>query len=1165
MGVCASTRPAQGALGAKLGSAAKWLGLLVATLAGVAFIGWALHFRLLTTFIAGGPGMVPLTALVTLVCGLSLAMVPAAHPRLRRLARPTALVILVVALLRLASYKAFPNWNPDGLGFANFQGGVRMAPFTAFSLALFALALYLLPSPKAALLVNGLSLLVILICCLVFSWFAFGGQPLLPQAIVAFPTALSLTLLAIGTFCLLPERGVTALLTERSAGGTLARRLLLPAVLIPFSVGWLRLKAQHAGWIEMEAGLALVILANAILFTALVIATARALSLSERRKELAIENNRHLAAIVQSSDDAIVSKSLEGIITSWNPAAERLFGYSPEEAIGKPILILFPPELVPEEQLLLSRILKGETIEHYETVRVKKNGERFDISLTISPIRDESGQILGVSKIGHDITGRKAAQRSLTLFRTLLDNSTDGIEVIDPETSRFLDINETTCLRLGYTRQELLSMTVPEVETASITPEMWRETILALKPKGSRTIEGRHRRKDGSTFPVEVNVRYIQAQQDYLIAIVRDITDRKEAEASLRHTQQQLQSLIEQAPICIAMFDRDLHYLIASKQWISAFGRGRQELVGVSHYELHPDLPERWKEAHQRGLAGERVSDEGSEWTDADGHKHWLRWALHPWREPRGEIGGVIIWAEDTTDEIQALENLRRSEEKFRQLAENIQEVFWITDAGKNRMVYVSPAYEKIWGRDCQSLYNLPHTWSDALHPEDRDRVLSAVRDQQDQGTYDLEYRILRPDKTTRWIHDRAFPIRDERGVVTRIVGTAEDITQRKKLEEQFRQAQKMEGIGQLAGGVAHDFNNILAAIQMQAELLKLGDVMPPEAAAEEIVATVQRAAALTRQLLLFSRQQIFQPRDIELNKSIADTLSMLKRMLGETTQMHIRLSPEPLFTHADAGMLDQVLMNLVVNARDAMPDGGQIIIESSATEIDELAAQQSSRNRPGSYIVLSVSDTGTGIPPDVLPKIFEPFFTTKAVGKGTGLGLATVFGIAQQHQGWINVYSEVGRGATFRLYLPRLRQVDSTASRSQATNPVPRGTETILLVEDDSALRTSLGNALRQLGYHVLEAPTARKALEVWGLNKAAVRLVLTDLVMPDGMTGRDLGKRLLAESPEMKIIYMSGYSAELIGKDSVLEEGVNFLTKPFPVSKLAQAVRQNLDRAQE
>jgi CheY-like chemotaxis protein len=344
---------------------------------------------------------------------------------------------------------------------------------------------------------------------------------------------------------------------------------------------------------------------------------------------------------------------------------------------------------------------------------------------------------------------------------------------------------------------------------------------------------------------------------------------------------------------------------------------------------------------------------------------------------------------------------------------------------------------------------------------------------------------------------------------------------------------------------------------------LKTGDNLSPKQLdfAEQIGAATQRAAALTRQLLLFSRKEILQLRDLDLNQSINDMTKMLRRTIGEDIQMQFKFAMQPLYIHADAGMMDQVLMNLTVNSRDAMPKGGRLVIETSAVEFDESVRGQSAQARPGSFVCLSVSDTGCGIPAENLPRIFEPFFTTKDVGKGTGLGLATVFGIVQQHNGWVNVYSEAGHGTTFRIYLPRLAGTVVQKTEQPMLAPLRGGSETILLAEDDAFLRASVRVILLQLGYHVIEAINGVEALEIWKQHREEIHLLLTDLVMPGGITGRDLAGRLLRENPKLKVIYASGYSAEAAGNDFPLEEGVNFLTKPFQTAKLAQALRQQLD----
>jgi PAS domain S-box-containing protein len=453
--------------------------------------------------------------------------------------------------------------------------------------------------------------------------------------------------------------------------------------------------------------------------------------------------------------------------------------------------------------------------------------------------------------------------------------------------------------------------------------------------------------------------------------------------------------------------------------------------------------------------------------------------------------------------------------------------------------------------------------WLGQLHPEDRARAMANITETLRDDVSQIEYRIRHKNGTYRWIEDKQRVIHDSPKQPGYIVGIWIDVTERRRLEAQFLQAQKMESFGQLAGGVAHDFNNILSIIQMQSVLLKsIGGLSAEQSeCADEIVGTVQRASALTRQLLLFSRREVFQPRDLNLNDSVCNTMKMLQRILGETIQTELKLALEPMFVHADAGMIDQIIMNLTVNARDAMPGGGRLIIETTAADFDELTATQSLHARAGSFVCLSVSDTGTGISPEILHKIFEPFFTTKDVGKGTGLGLATVFGIVQQHRGWINVYSEVGHGTTFRVYLPRLASQTDQGQTRRALKDLRGGQETILLVEDDFSLRTTIHKTLSKLGYQILEAGSAAAAIEIWKEKRDQINLLLTDMVMPGNMSGKELAQALRQENQKLRVIYMSGYSTELAGKDFPLKEGVNFLIKPFQAEKLALTIRARLD----
>jgi CheY-like chemotaxis protein len=339
-------------------------------------------------------------------------------------------------------------------------------------------------------------------------------------------------------------------------------------------------------------------------------------------------------------------------------------------------------------------------------------------------------------------------------------------------------------------------------------------------------------------------------------------------------------------------------------------------------------------------------------------------------------------------------------------------------------------------------------------------------------------------------------------------------------------------------------------------------DMAPKKVEAlKQISTAAQRAAHLTRQLLTFSRKQVMQPQTLEFNEVVGNVSRMLQRLVGEDIGVQFHFSPKPVYVHADLGMMEQIVMNLVVNARDAMVGGGKLILSASSVEVDEAHQKLHADARPGQFACLSVSDTGCGIPPEHLLRIFEPFFTTKAVGKGTGLGLATVYGIVKQHEGWIEVTSKVGEGTTFKVFLPRSSKPAGTTTETTFHSVKRWGDEKILLVEDEAALRGLASKVLQKEGYEIVEASSGVEALEIWEQHEGGFDLLLTDMVMPGGVTGRELAEKLLADKPELKVVFTSGYSTDMVGKNFMLEEEVNFLPKPYPPKSLIQIVRVCLD----
>lgn len=496
-----------------------------------------------------------------------------------------------------------------------------------------------------------------------------------------------------------------------------------------------------------------------------------------------------------------------------------------------------------------------------------------------------------------------------------------------------------------------------------------------------------------------------------------------------------------------------------------------------------------------------------------------------------------------------------------------------VTDALR-RIIYANEAFTRITGYTEQESLGKPCSFLQG--PETDQEAVGRMREALRAGR---PYRGVianhRKDGGLFWNQLTITPVRDEAGELTNFVGVQEDVTVQRSLEDQLRQAQKMEAIGQLSGGVAHDFNNLLTVINGHLGLLEATGRVTPEISdsIHEISQAAKRAANLTRQLLTFSRRQVMQSRALDLCEVVDGMVKMLARILGEDIAMKVEYRAKPAMVRADQGMMEQILLNLTVNARDAMPRGGRLGLTVDRCSQEEARAGgclgcggAEAGVKPESLIRLTVADTGHGIPADILGKIFEPFFTTKEVGKGTGLGLATVYGIARQHHGGCAVRSEPGEGAVFTVFIPEL-----AAAPAQSAVPVKNaggtacgGHETILLVEDDEGVAAMMRMALELAGYTVLEAASGVRALEVWRGQGSRVDLLLTDFLMPDGMTGNDLAKRVLADRPSLPVIYASGYSADIAGRD--LGEGGagaagSFLAKPFTRESLLDTVRRALD----
>ena len=739
----------------------------------------------------------------------------------------------------------------------------------------------------------------------------------------------------------------------------------------------------------------------------------------------------HLAAIVEASDDAIFSRTLDGTILSWNNGAERLYGYSTQEVLGQHVSMLVLPG--GEEALALNtaRIRAGQYVRQFEYVCCRKDGSLVSVLLTISPMRDRDGVVVAASTVAHDITERKRMQAALVEsaaeYRSTFDEAAMGIAHTGLD-GRWLRMNVSLLALLGYSIEQMqasdfAALTHPDDVEQNIDA---RARLLAgdiARYSG----EKRYRRLDGSYVWVNLTVslhRDTSGAPKYFIAMVEDISDRKQA-------QQELDHIFNLSPDMICTSNYDGYFTRTNEAWLHALGHTAEQLMETPFVDfVHPDDRADTMAQLSQLAEGHTIFGFTNRYRTSAGSYRWLEW----------------------------------------------------------------------------------HAQADSVA-----RVIYAV---------------------------------------------ARDQTDRRLLEEQFQQAQKMEAVGRLAGGVAHDFNNMLTAILGYCDLLlaDVGQEDPRRADIAEIHKAGTSAAALTRQLLAFSRKQIIEPKVLDLNALVTGIQGMLGRLIGEDVTIVLGLGADLGRVKADHGQVEQVIMNLVVNARDAMPKGGRVTIETANVELDEHSTPTRRAVNPGPYVALTVTDTGTGMTPEVQARLFEPFFTTKEPGKGTGLGMATVYGIVTHSGGSVGIYSELGRGTSFKVYFPRTDAAESTANAPLTVVRPRAGGQTVLVVEDAEGLRHLVQRLLERKGYTVLSAADADEALRLFE-SHPSIDLVLTDIVMP-GINGPELIQQLVEKRPALKVMFMSGYTEAAIVHDRIVNPGISFLHKPFTADTLCRRIQELFDQ---
>jgi two-component system, cell cycle sensor histidine kinase and response regulator CckA len=723
---------------------------------------------------------------------------------------------------------------------------------------------------------------------------------------------------------------------------------------------------------------------------------------------------------------------------------------------------------------------------------------------------------------------------------------------------RFVSANLALARLLGYESvEELLARNTPQGLYASGED---RERLIAAigRPGGVGNFEALWKRRDGSPAWVRLDSRVVQGESGGIEyeTFVHEIDQRKKAEEKLRHSEENYRLLFEKNPAPMWVFDSEtLAFLAVNEASCRHYGYTRQEFLGgMTLRDIRPaedipvletDIARRVPEIRQTGPWRHRKKD---------GTLIDVEITASPFSFDGREARLILIT--DVTDRLRAEESVQ----KLLQAVEQAVNVVFITDPA-GRITYVNPAFETLYGhRKEDVLGRTPRVLKSGRHDADFyakfwRRLTSGERVREEMVNRTRDGRLVDVEMS-------ANPIVDGDGRISGFVAVQNDVTERKLLEHQYRQAQKTEAVGQLAGGVAHDFNNLLTAILGYAELLalKLKDRPRDAEDVEQIRKAGERAASLTRQLLAFSRQQVFERKVLDVNRLIGELEKMFRRLIGEDIDLVTVLDPELAAVSADAGQLEQVVMNLVVNARDAMPRGGKLTIETANVSLDEAYARMHPPVRPGQFAMISVSDSGVGMDAETRSRIFEPFFTTKELGKGTGLGLATVYGIVKQSGGYIWVYSEPGKGASFKVYLPVAGEEPAAETVSESERPL-QGRETLLLVEDEASVRTLTRSILESYGYDVLEAGTPEEALGILDRRRSPVHLLLTDVVMPV-MGGPDLASRIERVRPGIKVLYMSGYTDDSIFRHGHLKRGSLFLQKPFTPEALARKVRDALGR---
>ena len=936
--------------------------------------------------------------------------------------------------------------------------------------------------------------------------------------------------------------------------------------------GWLRTAIKTGGFL--------------LLLFILVIVISR-IEVRRKTKEMEIKNEmlrrseQLLSSHLQSTPMGAVSWDLNFKVIKWNPAAESIFGYTKEEAMGRHATELLVPEDMKElVDGIFDDLLSGKGGTRSINENITKDGRRILCDWYNTVLKDVDGKVIAVASLVSDVTKEKQMVEALQRSEALLNVTQQLAKVGGWE----WDVEK----QLGFWTNEVYR--IHGFDPSEITPiktDVLQRSLECYDIKDRPVIMDAFRRCAEKGQPYDLELPFTTAtgrriwirtngkpilEGDKVVKIIgniMDITEHKQTEDALRHSEERYRVLVEESFDGI-FIQKGPKIIFANRRLHDMLGYDEGDLVGLDHWKVyHPEYQELTRKRALARMRGEettthyevKMQRKDGSWFYAEIGARVVTIEGEP---------GIQVWIKDITERKQADEALEESESRLRNVFEasplgigliQDREMQWHNGTMSRMLGYAS---EELSGKNARMLYESDEEFElvgeviSSLGPEKR--------------TADIETRWVRKDGSIFDCHIR-YALLNPESKDSVVLAMVEDITERKKAEKereklraQFNQAQKMEAIGVLAGGVAHDFNNILTSIIGNAELalMDMDKNTSHYNRLEEIRKAGHRAAALTRQLLAFSRKELIRPEVLDLNRVAMNLEKMLRRLIGEDIELVTAYAPDLWQVEADPAQIEQIIMNLSVNARDAMPKGGKLTIETANVVLDEAYFQKHGlESEEGPYVMLAVTDNGTGIDKETQDRIFEPFFTTKEMGRGTGLGLSTVYGIVKQNKGHIWVYSEEGKGTTFKVYLPRANAKPKEKEEEKSPEHSLAGSETILIAEDDGALRKMAEMMLEGYGYKVITAENGKEAMKIAESHDAPIHLLVTDVVMP-GMSGRALAEKLQEKVPKLKVLYMSGYTDNAIAHHGVLKKDVDFIQKPFTRERLTSKVREMLDRKQ-